>query len=67
MKKIKKAKLVSFTITTRVIAYNTMSDEEVAEEALCKIQRNASEYLIMDNLDEVKDDIEVPYNPDIDG
>ena len=67
MKKIKKAKLVSFTITTRVIAYNTMSDEEIAEEALSKIQRNASEYLIMDNLDDVRDDVEVPYNPEIDG
>lgn len=67
MKKIKKAKLVSFTITTRVIVDDSMSDEEIAEEALSKIQRNASEYLIMDNLDDVRDDIEVPYNPAIDG
>lgn len=64
-KKKKVAKLVSFTITTRVVVdKNEMSEceeEDAIAKALEKICANPQSYLIQDNLDCCMDDKECPF------
>lgn len=64
------AKLVTFTITTRVIinaSGNRDDDKEMAYcEACGKILPEARHYFCWDNLDRVVDDEECPYDPKYD-
>lgn len=62
----KKAVLVQFVLTTRIIVDSSMSDEDVANKALEKIKKNSEDYLIIDNLEGIYNDVEVPYDPDLD-
>lgn len=65
-----KAKLVTFTIKTRVIINGTGDREQDEEraygEAREKIMQSPRDYLDWDNLDEVTDDEEMPYDPKYD-
>lgn len=65
-----KTKLVTFSITTRVVTmesgYQDFDEEEAFNAARNKILENADEYLIWDNIDFIEDDTECPYDPDTD-
>lgn len=65
-----KAKLVTFSITTRVVTmesgYQDFDEEEAFNAARNKILDDADEYLIWDNIDFIEDDKECPYDPDTD-
>ena len=56
--KQKKAYLVDFSIMTRVIAE---SSEQAIKEAIKKLLPKADEYFIHDNVIEVEEDTEMPY------
>lgn len=64
----KKAKLVTFSITTRVIVNeNEMpecEDEDAINAAIGKILDNPSDYIHFDNYDSIEDDTECPYDPE---
>lgn len=62
----KVAKLVWVTIGTRVIVDEDTTDGEAYELALPGLQRNLLENGL-DNLQDVFEDTELPYNPEIDG
>ena len=66
-----KAKLVTFSITTRVVTmesgYQDFDEEEAFNAARNKILENADEYFVWDNVDFIEDDTECPYNPEYDG
>ena len=58
----KAAKLVTFAITTRVVVEENATDEKIIDVAIDKLHdTNPDEYLIADNLDEIRDDTECPY------
>ena len=63
----KKAFLVTFGITTRVIADENASDEEIAGLAAERIkgfmhQEGPDAYLNTDNLTDIAEDTECPYD-----
>jgi hypothetical protein len=64
----KVAKLVRVMITTRIIVDDNASEEEIMEIALPRLLDNL--YTIVDNafenIEEIVDDTEVPYDPDMD-
>lgn len=66
----KNAKLVTFSITTRVVVNeNEMQEceeEDAINAAIGKIMDNPSDYINFENLDWIEDDTECPYNPEID-
>ncbi len=61
----KVAKLVRVMVTTRVIVDDNASEDEIMETALPRLldnlQTNAFE-----NIEDIVDDTEVPYDPDMD-
>lgn len=61
----KKAKLVSFTLTTRVVVNeNEMpecEEEDAIEKALEKIKANPEDYLVLENFEDIYDDEDCPY------
>jgi hypothetical protein len=61
----KVAKLVRVMVTTRVIVDDNASEDEIMESALPRLldnlQTNAFE-----NIEDIVDDTEVPYDPDMD-
>ena len=61
----KKAKLVLFTLTTRVVVdENEMpecEEEDAIEKALEKIKANPEDYLVLENFDDIYDDEDCPY------
>lgn len=61
----KKAKLVSFTLTTRVVVNeNEMpecEEEDAIEKALEKIKANPDDYLVLENFEDIYDDEDCPY------
>ncbi len=59
MKKV--AKLVTLAITTRVVAEEGEGEDFILEKALDVFRANPDEYLIPDNLEEIRDDVECPY------
>ena len=63
----KVAKLVTFSITTRVVIEsdgNERYDEEYAyAKAVKNIMSDIEGYLCMENLDSIDDDKEMPYDP----
>jgi len=60
--KDKKAVVVSFNPMTRVIVSSKDSEEKIVEKAREKMRDDLSDYLSVENLDEIKDDSEMPYN-----
>lgn len=62
---MKVAKLVYFSLATRVIVDDTASDDEIVKAARPQIidQVNTS---LGDNIEDIIDDEECPYNPNTD-
>ena len=59
MKKV--AKLVTFSVTTRVVTDENTSEEVMTEKAVQQAARNLLHDGIFDHLDEVVEDTELPY------
>lgn len=64
------AKIVEFSIQSRVVVPNTGGDEAVIDAAIRaaieKIKRDIDGYLCWDNVIDVEDDREMPYDPELD-
>lgn len=56
---MKKAYLVNFDLVTRVIAEN---EDLAVEEAVKRIRKNVHDYIVQENVPEVKEDKEMPYS-----
>ena len=54
-----KAYLVNFDLLTRVIAEN---EDLAIKEAIKHISKNVHDYLVQENVPEVKEDKEMPYS-----
>ena len=67
---MKKAKLITFSITTRVLVDADGTEEEQFDEAVKiarpKIVNNAKDVIMGDNVVEIDDDEECPYDPEFD-
>ena len=67
---VKKAKLVTFSITTRVVVNeNEMpecEEEDAINAAIGKVLDNPTDYIHFENIDGVCDDTECPYDPETD-
>lgn len=67
---MKVAKLVSFNVTARVIVKKSdmpeVEEEDAINAAIDKIKDNIEDYIHFENVEEVQNDIEVPYDPEID-
>ena len=61
----KVAKLVRVIITTRIIVDDNASEEEIMEIALPRLLDNLYTNAF-ENIEEIVDDTEVPYDPDMD-
>ena len=68
----KKAYLVQFVVTTRIVADSNIdkeSDEgciKITDMAIEKIKKNLDDYLCLDNLEDIYNDLECPYDPETD-
>lgn len=62
MRDIKVAKLVSFTLKTRIVVADDTDEETIAERAIGKIKDNLEDYLNIENLEAIVDDDECPYD-----
>lgn len=63
MKKV--AKLVRVMVTTRIIVDENASEDEIMETALPRLLDNLQSNAF-ENIEEIVDDVEVPYDPDMD-
>lgn len=63
---MKVAKLVEFSIVTRIIVTDDEKEEDVIKRASEKILHNGQDYVNYDNCVNIDDDDDVPYHPDID-
>lgn len=57
---MKVAKLVTITLTTRVVVDENISDEQIFEVARPELKRKAAEEMF-ENLEKIEDDTECPY------
>ena len=57
----KVAKLVTFSLMTRIVVDEDTDEETIATRAIGKIKDNLEDYLNITNLDEITDDTECPY------
>lgn len=62
---MKVAKLVRVMITTRIIVDDNTSEKEIMEIALPRLLDNLYTNAF-ENIEEIVDDTEVPYDPDMD-
>jgi hypothetical protein len=62
---MKVAKLVRVMITTRIIVDDNASEKEIMEIALPRLLDNLYTNAF-ENIEEIVDDTEVPYDPDMD-
>ena len=68
----KKAYLVQLVLTTRIVADKDIdkdSDEgciKLTDMAVEKIKSNLDDYLCIENLEDIYDDVECPYDPETD-
>ena len=67
---MKQAKLITFSITTRVLVDDSDTEEKQFDEAVksarAKILQEAPEKICGDNVVEFDDDYEMPYDPEYD-
>lgn len=61
-----KAKLVTITITRRVVVPDNAIEEQIIKQAIDKI-RELDDYEIAENLDSIIEDDECPYDAEFDG
>lgn len=68
----KKAYLVQLVLTTRIVADKDIdkdSDEgciKLTDMAVEKIKSNLDDYLCIENLEDIYNDVECPYDPETD-
>ena len=68
----KKAYLVQLVLTTRIVADKDIdkdSDEgciKLTDMAVEKIKSNLDDYLSIENLEDIYDDVDCPYDPETD-
>ena len=68
----KKAYLVQLVLTTRIVADSSIdksTDEgciKLTEMGIEKIKQNIDDYLCLDNLENIYNDVDCPYNPETD-
>lgn len=68
----KNAYLVQLVITTRIVADSSIDKDtddgcsKLTEMAIEKIKQNIDDYLCLDNLEDIYNDVECPYNPETD-
>ena len=62
----KKAKLVTLEIITRVIVNDSDPDEVAVQKAWDKIAKDPMGYMDYDNVIDIEDDDEIPYDPERD-
>lgn len=63
---MKKAYLVTISPMVRVVADENASEEAVIELAVEKMRKDPDEYLHATHCDDLKEDVECPYNPETD-
>lgn len=63
---MKVAKLVEISMLTRVIVEHDAPEHEVIEKAIIKTSERICEDGA-ENITSIKDDVECPYDPEIDG
>ena len=61
----KVAKLVTITMSTRVIVDENASESDIIELASIRMSEKI-QYEFNENLESIEDDIECPYNPEFD-
>lgn len=59
---MKVAKLVTVSVTTRVVVEDNASDEQIMEDAMFRCLINLQNDGICDHLESVVDDTEMPFN-----
>lgn len=66
----KKAMLVTFSITSRVVvnesAMPEVEEEDAVKKAIENIKNNPDGYICYDNFDSIENDTECPYDPETD-
>lgn len=60
------AKLVEYSIVTRVIVQDDACDAVIIKVANNKLLNDPSGYICGDNIGEITDDTEIPYDPETD-
>lgn len=60
-----KAKLVRFTFVRRVVVEDTATYNETLDAAIAKI-RDLDDLEMRENADNIEDDLECPFDPEID-
>ncbi len=60
---MKRAKLVTIQVTTRVVVEHDDTEDEIVEAARPRFRDIILDDSITEWLTEIKDDTEVPYNP----
>lgn len=63
----KKAYLVAISPMVRVVADENASEEDVIDLAVEKMRSDPYEYLHATHCDELREDVECPYDPEKDG
>lgn len=63
---MKKAYLVTISPMVRVVADENASEEQVIELAVEKMRKDPDEYLHATHCDDIREDVECPYNPEKD-
>lgn len=63
---MKKAYLVAISPMVRVVADENASEEKVIELAVEKMRKDPDEYLHATHCDDIREDVECPYNPEKD-
>lgn len=61
----KKAYLVSFAPMCRVVVDGDADNDEIIKRAAMKMLDNPEDYIYYNNVDEVKEDTECPYDPEV--
>ena len=60
---MKKAMLVRFGIVTRVVVDETATEDEIIEAAIEKVNKPSYDLDLIENVENVEEDKECPYNP----
>jgi len=63
---MKVAKIVEYSIRTRIIVDTADSEDSIIRKANNKLLNDPSGYIVGDNVGEIQDDIECPFDPKFD-
>ncbi len=63
---MKITKLVRYSICTRVVVNDTDNEDEITRVANNKLLNDPRGYICGENISEIEDDTECPYDPEFD-